>query len=118
MPWQMKSTLIIKFSYLKMPRHARKCKVLRWFPAFVFYFNIYTIAAYLGLSRHIVYSKSSKNVVKIQGSYYSCSQQGVFTFSISVFKGVHFQTASVHFYLRGVHHLTIILLVPTKNAFS
>ena len=37
LPWQMKSTFIIKFSYHKMPRYAEKYEDLSTFPGIQFF---------------------------------------------------------------------------------
>ena len=50
-PWQMKSTLIINFSYLKIPRYAHKCEVLSTFSALILFCLFVTLYT---LSWHIV----------------------------------------------------------------
>ena len=44
-PWQMNKTLIINFSYLKMPCNAGFCKVLSTFLCIVFFLLITTLFA-------------------------------------------------------------------------
>ena len=44
-PWQMKSTLIIIFSYLKMPCNAEFCVGLSAFPGIVFFLLMTTLFA-------------------------------------------------------------------------
>ena len=45
LPWQMKSTLIIKFSCSEMPYNAEFCKVLSAFSSIVFFLLITTLFA-------------------------------------------------------------------------
>ena len=65
MPWQMNKTLIINLSYLKMPKNAQFCKVLRCFRGIRFFFSKTTQFAKCGKIRQDVPFIRSKIVVKI-----------------------------------------------------
>ena len=70
LPWQMNKTLIINFSYPKMPYNAEFCKVLSTIPGIVFFFPITTLFSKHGKTMQIKAVCSSKNVVGNKIHYY------------------------------------------------